>query len=76
MLRFDFVSEFAIEISVAVSFCFFIVFVMMSYVRYKIEKLQPGDPTLPARLNELWDRTDNQNDILGYFGLRPKDPYK
>ena len=27
---------------------------------------------LPSRLNELWNRADNENDILGYFGLRPK----
>ena len=65
-------KEFAIQIMVAVSISFFLVFVLMSYVRYKIERLQPGDPTLPAKLNELWNSADNQNDILGYLGLRPK----
>ena len=65
-------KAFAAQIAVSISLCFFITFVMMSYVRYKMDRLQPGDETLPARLNELWNTADNQNDILGYFGLRPK----
>ena len=41
------------------------------YLRTYVAPFLPADE-MPARLNDLWNRADNENDILGYFGFRSK----
>ena len=41
------------------------------YLRTYVAPSLPEDE-MPAKLNNLWNRADNENDILGYFGFRSK----